>query len=209
MKKVQSFNKVIGIIAFLLMLTSLLLTAVLNQAVVYAETANAEIEHVHDEHCAHESILVGENVNMLGTTVADPSKCATCGCKVYGCSQCYEKTVGDDGKTTYTLKCEYNKDKPCPLDVTLQPWYEKMMSITTVIDGFLWPIIIILGTAGSIFVIVLGVNFSKAESADKREEAKKRMINAIIGVVVTILLLILVKLFTNNAETIVQWINRT
>lgn len=83
-----------------------------------------------------------------------------------------------------------------------------MMQIVDVIDGFLLPIILILGTAGTIFVIVLGVQFSKAESADKREEAKKRMINAIIGVVVTLLLLILVKLFTANAPEIVGWINR-
>ena len=70
------------------------------------------------------------------------------------------------------------------------------------------PILILVGTAGSIYAIILGVNFSKAESADKREEAKKRFINAIIGVVVTIILLILVKLFTANAGEIVKWINR-
>ena len=54
---------------------------------------------------------------------------------------------------------------------------------------------------------VLGINFSKAESADKREEAKKRMINAIIGIVVTLLFLILVKLFTANAGEIVKFVN--
>ena len=79
--------------------------------------------------------------------------------------------------------------------------------IIKILDAMLWPILILVGTAGSIYAIVLGVNFSKAESADKREEAKKRMINAIIGLVVTIILLILLKLFTANAETIANWIN--
>ncbi len=93
------------------------------------------------------------------------------------------------------------------MNITAQPWYDSMMSITGIIDQILNPVLIILGTAGSIFVIVLGINFSKAESADKREEAKKRMINAIIGIVVTLLFLILVKLFTANAGEIVKFVN--
>ena len=78
--------------------------------------------------------------------------------------------------------------------------------VIDILDSMLLPILILLGTAGSIYAIVLGVNYSKAESADKREEAKKRMINAIIGIVVTLLLLILLKLFTANADTIAEWI---
>lgn len=206
MNSVKKFNKVIGIIAFILMITSFLLTVVINQANVYAESLNT---HFHTEACAHESVAVGENESavLAGEAVADPSVCPKCGCTVYGCSQCYERTEAD-GKVTYTSKCEYTKENPCPLDITQQTWYTNMMKIVDVIDGFLLPIILILGTAGTIFVIVLGVQFSKAESADKREEAKKRMINAIIGVVVTLLLLILVKLFTANAPEIVGWINR-
>lgn len=86
--------------------------------------------------------------------------------------------------------------------------YDKVFApIIKILDAMLWPILILVGTAGSIYAIILGVNFSKAESADKREEAKKRMINAIIGLVVTMVLLILLKLFTANAKTIADWIN--
>ena len=86
--------------------------------------------------------------------------------------------------------------------------YDRVFApIIDILDAMLWPVLILVGTAGSIYAIVLGVNFSKAESADKREEAKKRMINAIIGLVVTIILLILLKLFTANAQTIAGWIN--
>lgn len=87
-------------------------------------------------------------------------------------------------------------------------FFNKVMKpVVDILDGMLVPILILVGTAGSIYAIVLGVNFSKAESADKREEAKKRMINAIIGLVVTIVLLILLKLFTANAQAIADWIN--
>ena len=146
-----------------------------------------------------------------------PIKCATCDCTVKGCSKCYKIGENDKGEKTYTPDCakskitdtnsdEY-KNYVCPMNITAQPWYDSMMSITGIIDQILNPVLIILGTAGSIFVIVLGINFSKAESADKREEAKKRMINAIIGIVVTLLFLILVKLFTANAGEIVKFVN--
>ena len=89
-----------------------------------------------------------------------------------------------------------------------QSFYDRVFKpVVDILDAMLVPILILVGTAGSIYAIVLGVNFSKAESADKREEAKKRMINAIIGLVVTLLLLILLKLFTANAQAIADWIN--
>ena len=81
-----------------------------------------------------------------------------------------------------------------------------LVPIIDVLDSLLLPIIIILGTAGMIYGIVLGVQFAKAETADKREEAKKRMINAIIGIVIMLILLILAKVFTSNAPDIFQWV---
>lgn len=78
--------------------------------------------------------------------------------------------------------------------------------ILRVLDSLLLPVIIVLGTAGMIYGIVLGVQFAKAETADKREEAKKRMINAIIGIVIMLILLILMKVFTANAYEIFGWV---
>ena len=93
-------------------------------------------------------------------------------------------------------------------DEGLNDFYASVFKpVVDILDAMLVPILILIGTAGSIYAIILGVNFSKAESSDKREEAKKRMINAIIGLVVTILLLILLKLFTANAQAIADWIN--
>jgi len=95
-----------------------------------------------------------------------------------------------------------------PTQPTVDDVYTKVFKpVVDILDSMLLPILILLGTAGSIYAIVLGVNYSKAESADKREEAKKRMINAIIGIVVTLLFLILVKLFTANAGEIVKFVN--
>ncbi len=79
--------------------------------------------------------------------------------------------------------------------------------IIRVLDSFLLPVIIILGVAGMIYGIILGVQYAKAETADQREEAKKRMINGIIGIVIMLVLLILMKLFTSNAYEIFNWVD--
>lgn len=89
-------------------------------------------------------------------------------------------------------------------------WYYKTIQpVVNIIDQLLLPIIIVLGTAGSIYGIMLGVQYARAESSDKRDEAKKRMIHAIIGIVVTLVILILMKLLTNYAEDIAKWITES
>ena len=88
-------------------------------------------------------------------------------------------------------------------DAREKAWYQKIVEpMLKVMNELLIPLLIILGTAGTIYAIILGVNFAKAETTDKREEAKKRMINFIIGFVITIVLLILLKLFVNNIDSV-------
>ena len=224
---VNTYNKIIFVLAFVLTLTSLICSAIISYNTNQIEVNALAVEHNHAEHMHEEVSLTAyfvtpnlDNSQMVATSYTKdtlPIKCATCDCTVKGCSKCYKIGENDKGEKTYTPDCakskitdtnsdEY-KNYVCPMNITAQPWYDSMMSITGIIDQILNPVLIILGTAGSIFVIVLGINFSKAESADKREEAKKRMINAIIGIVVTLLFLILVKLFTANAGEIVKFVN--
>ena len=46
--------------------------------------------------------------------------------------------------------------------------------ITKAVDSVLWPLLIVVGAAGTIYAVVLGVNMARADSTEKREEAKKR-----------------------------------
>ena len=86
-------------------------------------------------------------------------------------------------------------------------WYKKIVwPIANALNIALGPILILLGSAGAIYAIVLGVNLSRAESADKREEAKKRLINFVVGIVAAIILLVLLKLLVNNIDSIIEWI---
>ncbi len=94
------------------------------------------------------------------------------------------------------------------LDTGSMPeWIKKILiPILEVLDNLLIPVIILLGVAGSVYAIVLGVQYAKAESADKRDEAKKRLINAVIGIVIMLVALIGMKLFISNSAAIFKWV---
>ena len=67
------------------------------------------------------------------------------------------------------------------------------------------PVMIVVGVAGIFYSIYLGVNLAKADSADKRQEAKSRMVNAIIGFVVIFVLVLLMYLFCANVDVLFGW----
>lgn len=82
--------------------------------------------------------------------------------------------------------------------------WQWVYEVCDAIDLILYPILILVGTAGMIYAVVLGVKLARAESADQQQEAKKRMINFIIGLVSIIALILLLKLFVTYLPA---WIN--
>ena len=56
--------------------------------------------------------------------------------------------------------------------------------IDRIMGSIVSPILVVIGAAGMIYAIILGVNYIKAETPDKRKEAQGRLIGAIIGVVI-------------------------
>jgi high-affinity Fe2+/Pb2+ permease len=80
--------------------------------------------------------------------------------------------------------------------------YGFLTPILETVDTALIPIIICVLAAGTIYAVVLGVNMAKAESSDKREEAKKRLINVIIGFAVVILLLVVIYALSSHITDI-------
>lgn len=70
-------------------------------------------------------------------------------------------------------------------------------NITGFLKTLLPYVLIVVATAGTIYAVILGVNMARAEDASKREEAKKRIINFIIALAVTVLLILLLQLFVN------------
>ncbi len=76
-----------------------------------------------------------------------------------------------------------------------------VLTIINAINQLLYPILILVGSAGVIYAVYLGVQLARADSADKQQEAKKRMINAIIGLASIIALILLLKLFCQFLPT--------
>ena len=54
----------------------------------------------------------------------------------------------------------------------------------------LYAIMAVVGAAGAVYAIVLGVNLAKAEDQSKRDEAKKRLITTLIAIAITVALVI-------------------
>lgn len=68
--------------------------------------------------------------------------------------------------------------------------YEWVVELFKYLSPILYAILAVVGAAGVIYSIVLGVNLAKAEDQSKRDEAKKRLITTIIAVAVTVVLII-------------------
>lgn len=66
-------------------------------------------------------------------------------------------------------------------------WVDTLMST---INKVLIPILGIVGGAGIIWAVVLGVNMARADSQEKREEAKKRLISLVVGIVILVVLIV-------------------
>ena len=81
--------------------------------------------------------------------------------------------------------------------------YKWVDSLCGALDSFLVPLLIIVATAGMIYAVVLGVNLARADSADKQQEAKKRLVYAIVGLVSILVLILLLKLFVANVGNII------
>lgn len=93
-----------------------------------------------------------------------------------------------------------------PTDVSDVSWMAQTFAIVwKVIDDILWPAFAIIATLGIVYAIVLGVNYAKAETSDKKEEAKKRIINAVVGVVVMLALIVILKVFVSNIAGVRDW----
>ena len=73
-----------------------------------------------------------------------------------------------------------------------------VFDIKDAINTVLWPILIVVAAAGTIYAIVLGVNMARADSTEKREESKKRVINVLVGMAIIIGLILLLQLFINQ-----------
>jgi len=74
--------------------------------------------------------------------------------------------------------------------------------IIELIDSMLTPLLGIVGAAGAIYCVILGVKFAKAEEPQDREKAKGALKNALIGFILIFVLLLALKILMPQ---LTQW----
>ena len=77
--------------------------------------------------------------------------------------------------------------------------------IINLLNQILTPLLGIVGAAGAIYCVILGVKFAKAEEPQDREKAKTALKNAIIGFVLIFVLLVALKILMPG---MMQWANQ-
>ncbi len=76
--------------------------------------------------------------------------------------------------------------------------------IVALLNKMMAPLLAVVGAAGSLYCVVLGVKFAKAGEPQEREKAKNALKNAIIGF---ILIFVLILALNIMMPQMVQWVN--
>ena len=85
-------------------------------------------------------------------------------------------------------------------------WIDMMKTLVSIIDQFLPAVMILLGVVGAIWIIIISVQYSKSESDDAKAEAKKKLINTVVGVCIGLLIMIVLTVWLKNSESIETWL---
>jgi len=71
-------------------------------------------------------------------------------------------------------------------------WVYDLMSVLSTV---LWVLLALVGAAGGIYALYVGIKMARADSAEARDENKKRLINIIISIVVVVVLILFFNTF--------------
>ena len=89
---------------------------------------------------------------------------------------------------------------------SLEFWKETVIILARMADWLIPVIMIIIGMVGAIYFTVIGIRYAKADGEESKNEAKKKLINAGIGVGVALLIMIVLLVILNNAAEIKDFI---
>jgi len=76
--------------------------------------------------------------------------------------------------------------------------------IVDLLNSLLKPLLAIVVAIGSLYCVILGVKYSKAEEPQDREKAKQHLKNAIIGFVIIFILILALNILK---EPLIEWVN--
>ena len=102
------------------------------------------------------------------------------------------------GNNTNQNNNQQNTAPPASMQEVVQP-------VTDLIRQISGPVLGIVAALGSVYCIILGVKFAKAEEPQDREKAKAHLKNAIIGFVLIFVMLVVLSKLT---PYLVDWVTK-
>ena len=86
--------------------------------------------------------------------------------------------------------------KGANLDAAVKP-------IVALVNSLMGPTLALVGAVGSLYCVLLGVKFAKAEEPQEREKAKSHLKNAILGFVLIFVLILALNL---SMDPLIAWV---
>ena len=77
--------------------------------------------------------------------------------------------------------------------------------IVSLLNSLMEPLLLIVGALGSLYCVILGVKYAKAEEPQDREKAKGALKNAVVGFVLIFVLILALNLLMPQ---MVDWVNQ-
>ncbi len=81
---------------------------------------------------------------------------------------------------------------------------ELAQPIVSLLNQLMGPLLLIVGALGSLYCVVLGVKYAKAEEPQEREKAKGSLKGAVIGFVLIFVLILALNILM---PSMIDWVN--
>ena len=92
----------------------------------------------------------------------------------------------------------------CPALAANTSSYDAVVNpVISLLNSLLGPVLGLVGAVGTLYCVLLGVKFAKAEEPQEREKAKGHLKNAIIGFVLIFVLIVGLKV---GMDAMVKWL---
>lgn len=96
---------------------------------------------------------------------------------------------------TATVSSASSTATPASSSASVETGMQKVVEpVVELINSMLVPAMMIVGAIGTLYCVLLGVKFAKAEEQQEREKAKQHLKNAIIGFVLIFVLIVVLNL---------------
>ena len=82
--------------------------------------------------------------------------------------------------------------------------YSVVNPVVSLLNSLLKPLLAIVVAVGSLYCVILGVKYAKAEEPQDREKAKQHLKNAIIGFVLIFVLILALNVLK---DPLINWVN--